>query len=42
MRKLVALWCQSKQLAGSKVRLDAVSVLILDGRVHIEHLKQVF
>lgn len=42
MRKLVALWCQSKQLAGCKVRLDAVSVLLLDGRVHIEHLKQVF
>jgi hypothetical protein len=42
MRRLVAQWCQSKELSGSKVRLDAVSVLLVDGRVHIEHLKQVF
>lgn len=42
MRRLVAEWCQSKELAGFKVRLDAISVLIVDGRVSIEHLKQVF
>jgi putative endonuclease len=42
MRRLVAQWCQVQQLATTKVRLDAVSVLILGGKVHIEHLKQVF
>ncbi len=42
MRRLVAQWCKSKELSGSKVRLDALSVLLVDGRVHIEHLKQVF
>lgn len=42
MRRLVAQWCAAKQLAGAKVRLDAISVLVVDGRVHIEHLKQVF
>lgn len=42
MRKLVAQWCQAKQIAGFKVRLDAISVLVVDGRVNIEHLKQVF
>lgn len=42
MRRLVGEWCQNRQLAGVKVRLDAVSVLIIDGRVRIEHLRQVF
>lgn len=42
MRRLVSEWCQSKNLTAAKVRLDAVSVLVIDGRVHIEHLKQVF
>lgn len=42
MRRLVAQWCQSKEVAGFKVRLDAVSVLIVNGKVTIEHLKQVF
>lgn len=42
MRRLVSEWCQNKKLASAKVRLDAVSVLVIDGRVRIEHLKQVF
>lgn len=42
MRRLVGEWCLSKQLSGSKVRLDALSVLVVDGKVQIEHLKQVF
>lgn len=42
MRRLVAQWCQSKGLSAVQVRLDAVSVLLLGAKVHIEHLKQVF
>lgn len=42
MRRLVSQWCQVRKCAAVKVRLDAVSVLIVGGRVHIEHLKQVF
>ncbi len=42
MRKLVAQWCQASGQSFSKVRLDAISVLIVGGRVNIEHLKQVF
>ena len=42
MRRLAAQWCQVQQMAITKVRLDAVSVLIIGGKVHIEHLKQVF
>ena len=42
MRRMVAEWCLAKQISGLKVRLDAVAVLITGGRVHIEHLKEVF
>lgn len=42
MRRLVADWCVAKQVSGVKVRLDAIAVLISGGRVHIEHLKEVF
>jgi putative endonuclease len=42
MRRLVADWCITKQVSGVKVRLDAIAVLITGGRVHIEHLKEVF
>lgn len=41
LRRLVAAWCESREVSGIKVRLDAVSVLIRAGRVNIEHLKQV-
>ena len=41
LRRLVAAWCESRQVSGIKVRLDAVSVLVRAGRVNIEHLKQV-
>lgn len=41
LRRLVAAWCESREVSGIKVRLDAVSVLIRSGRVNIEHLKQV-
>jgi putative endonuclease len=42
MRKLVAEWCRLREVAGVKVRLDAIAVLVSAGRVNIEHLKQVF
>jgi putative endonuclease len=42
MRKLVSQWCHGQGYSLSKVRLDAISVLIVGGRVNIEHLKQVF
>jgi putative endonuclease len=42
MRSLVSQWCQSRNLTSNEVRLDALSVLIISGRVTIEHLKQVF
>lgn len=42
LRKLVSEWCRSRQLSGIDVRIDAVSVLVDKGRVHLEHLKQVF
>ena len=42
MRRLVAHWCATKQVSGVKVRLDAIAVLITGGKVHIEHLKEVF
>ena len=42
MRKLVAQWCITNEKARVKVRLDAIAVLIVSGRVAVEHLKQVF
>ncbi len=42
MRRLVADWCIARQVSGAKVRLDAIAVLVTAGRVHIEHLKEVF
>ncbi len=42
MRRLVGDWCVAKQVSGVKVRLDAIAVLVTGGRVHIEHLKEVF
>ena len=42
MRKLVSQWCYGQGQSLGKVRLDAISVLIVGGRVNIEHLKQVF
>lgn len=42
MRQLVGEWCRAHQISSVQVRLDAISVLISQGRIHIEHLKQVF
>jgi len=47
MRRLVALWCEQREktgesVLGKKVRLDAISVLVTNGKVAIEHLKQVY
>lgn len=42
LRRLVAAWCESRQAATQRVRMDAISVLVVGGRVSIEHLKQVF
>ncbi len=41
LRRLVAAWCEHRQVSGIKVRLDAIAVLVRAGRVNIEHLKQV-
>lgn len=41
MRKLAAHWAALHSTIGTRFRLDAVSVLVRDGRVLIEHLKQV-
>ena len=41
MRKTIAQWRADRQVHALKLRLDAVSVLVSHGRVHIEHLKQV-
>ena len=42
MRQLAGEWCRAHEIASVQVRLDAISVLLTGGRVHIEHLKQVF
>ncbi len=42
MRNLAAQWCQAHSQAGSEIRLDAISVLVVHGQITIEHLKQVF
>jgi putative endonuclease len=42
LRRLAAQWCAEHQISGSNVRLDAIAVLISNGKVSIEHLKQAF
>lgn len=42
MRQLAGEWCRAHEIARAQVRLDAISVLLTSGKVHIEHLKQVF
>jgi putative endonuclease len=42
LRRLVSEWCRSRQLSGIDVRIDAVSVLVEQGQVKLEHIKQVF
>jgi putative endonuclease len=42
MRQLVGEWCRAHDIASVQLRLDAISVLLTGGQVHIEHLKQVF
>ena len=42
MRRVAAAWCQANQVAGAKIRLDAIAVLLRGERAAIEHLKQVF
>lgn len=42
MRRLVAEWCAENRVSGVAVRLDAIAVLVRNGRVSLEHLKQVF
>jgi putative endonuclease len=41
IRRLAAAWCMVKQVPNTQVRFDAIAVLVLGGRVSIEHLKQV-
>lgn len=42
MRRLASFWMNQFAGSGKRARLDAISVLVRDGRVLIEHLKQVF
>jgi putative endonuclease len=42
MRRTAAAWLSAKQLGSVAVRFDAISVLVQNGRVAIEHIKQVF
>ncbi len=42
LRRLVGEWCRIKQVSGVQVRIDAISVLVEQGKVYLEHLKQVF
>ncbi|MEN9715941.1 MAG: hypothetical protein RJA35_1408 [Actinomycetota bacterium] len=40
-RKLAAIWCSKRHVSNVQVRFDAIGVLVIRGRVTIEHLKQV-
>jgi putative endonuclease len=42
MRRLALHWSELYSKPGERYRLDAVSVLVREGRVFIEHLKQIF
>lgn len=42
LRVLVSEWCRARQVSGVDVRIDAVGVLVEQGKVQLEHLKQVF
>jgi putative endonuclease len=42
MKRLAAHCANHFATPGEQIRLDAISVLVRDGRVLIEHLKQVF
>jgi len=41
MRKLVSQWCLRNGQTGFDIRLDAIAVLVRNGKVGIEHIKQV-
>lgn len=41
IRRLAAAWCRVKQVSNVQVRFDAIGVLVVAGRVSIEHLQQV-
>ena len=41
IRRLAAAWCSVKQVPNTQVRFDAIGVLVVGGRVTIEHLMQV-
>lgn len=41
IRRLAAAWCSVKQVPNTQVRFDAIGVLLVGGRVNIEHLIQV-
>jgi putative endonuclease len=42
MRQLAARWTSSHELSGMRLRLDAISVLVQDGKVAVEHIKRVY
>lgn len=42
MRKLAYAWCSQNANYGFKIRLDAIAVLVSNGKTHIEHLKSVY
>lgn len=42
IRRLAAAWLSTKLIGAAAIRMDAIGVIVQNGRVSIEHLKQVF
>ncbi|AOY55856.1 YraN family protein [Candidatus Rhodoluna planktonica] len=42
MRKLAHAWCRQNASYGFKIRLDAIAILVSNGKGHVEHLKAVY
>ncbi|MBP7835668.1 MAG: YraN family protein [Rhodoluna sp.] len=42
MRQLAAQWTNTHEFSGLSLRLDAIAVLVQDGKVAVEHIKRVY
>lgn len=42
MRQLAAQWTITHEFSGLSLRLDAIAVLVQDGKVAVEHIKRVY
>jgi putative endonuclease len=42
MRQLAAQWTNTHEIIGLSLRLDAIAVLVQDGKVAVEHIKRVY